>query len=174
MSSPNKKARSFVRGSELDSQQFQDTRMFSYDEIFADDFCTSGIHRVTQGEVRARNTRSGANFTTLGHFAFYDFWEDYLRPEYAIAKGVLDRNERDRDVKDAILREHASRDLWGDLYHLSTSIVHKQGIATEPSHPLLPYGEGRAVSSEWRVTQHRGSSRADLCCLLVRHAGVRL
>ena len=86
-------ARYFVQGSELDSEQFQDTRMFTYAEIFAEDFCTSGIHRATQGEVKARNAPNGLNYTTLGELcliSFYDFWEDYLRREYAIAKGYLE------------------------------------------------------------------------------------
>ncbi len=58
--------RSFVQGSELDSEPFQDTRIFSYDGIFSDEFCTSGIHRATQGEVKARNDPNGENFKTLG------------------------------------------------------------------------------------------------------------
>jgi hypothetical protein len=127
------KARSFVPGSELDSRAFQDTRMFTYTDIFSENFCISAIRRATQGEARNRNAPGGANFTTLGQLcviAFYDFWEDYLRPEYAIAKGVLDRNERDREVRDACLREHASHDFWGDLYYLRTSIVHNRGMAT--------------------------------------------
>jgi hypothetical protein len=130
--SEQSKARSFVQGSELDSQAFQDTRMFTYDEIFSENFCTSAIHRATQGEVRSRNAPGGANFATLGQLcliSFYDFWEDYLRPEYAIAKGVLDRNERDKRVKEKCLRDHASHDLWGDLYYLRQSIVHHRGIA---------------------------------------------
>jgi hypothetical protein len=92
-------ARGFVRGAELDSTEFQDTRMFSYAEIFEDGFCTSAIHHATHGEVKMRNQLGGANFTTLGQLcviAFYDFWEDYLRPQYAIAKGVLDPNETGR------------------------------------------------------------------------------
>lgn len=126
-------ARNFVLGSELDSQEFQDTRMFTYADIFSEDFCTSAIHRATQGEVRARNSPSGSNFTTLGQLcivSFYDFWNDYLRRKYVIAKGHLDPNEPSCDVVQQCLREHASHDLWGDLYYLRTSIVHNQGIAT--------------------------------------------
>lgn len=126
-------ARSFVRGSELDSEAFQDTRMFSYDQIFAEDFCTSAIHKATQGEVKARNASDGENFVTLGRLcliSFYDFWNDYLRREYVIAKGHLDRDEKDDQIVKACLREYASHDLWGDLYYLRTSIVHHQGIAT--------------------------------------------
>jgi hypothetical protein len=47
-------ARAFVRGSDLDSQEFQDTRMFTYEGMFSEDFCTSGIHRATQGEKLAK------------------------------------------------------------------------------------------------------------------------
>ena len=125
-------ARGFVRGTELDSVEFQDTRMFSYSDIFDEGFCTSAIHRATQGEVKARNVPGGLNYTTLGQLcliSFYDFWEDYLRREYAIAKGYLDPNETTKEVVDECLRKHASHDLWGDLYYLRTSIVHNQGVA---------------------------------------------
>ena len=126
-------ARGFVRGTELDSVEFQGTRMFSYSEIFDEGFCTSAIHHATQGEVKARNLTGGSNYTTLGQLcliSFYDFWNDYLRREYAVAKGYLDRNETAKEVVQECLREHASHDLWGDLYYLRTSIVHNQGIAT--------------------------------------------
>ena len=126
-------AREYVRGSELDSEQFQDTRRFTYSSIFSEEFCTSAIHQATQGAVKARNAPNGANFTTLGQLclvSFYDFWNDYLRREYAIAKGYLDRDEQSSDVVKQRLRKHARHDLWGDLYYLRTSIVHNQGIAT--------------------------------------------
>jgi hypothetical protein len=122
-------ARSFVQGSELDSEDFQDTRSFTYDGIFSDEFCTSGIHRATQGEVKARNAHDGENFKTLGQLclvSFYDFWQDYLRVEYVKAKGLFDPN----DPKES-LRTHASRDIWGDLGYLRNSIVHHRGIATD-------------------------------------------
>jgi hypothetical protein len=126
-------ARNYVRDSELDSQEFQDTRMFTYSNIFSEDFCTSAIHRATQSEVRARNAHNGSNFITLGQLclvSFYDFWNDYLRREYVVAKGCLDRNEPDEEVIKRRLREHASHDLWGDFYYLRSSIVHRRGIAT--------------------------------------------
>src|ERR1700733_2175618 len=92
LQSEQQRAMEFVRGTELDSTEFQDTRMFSYDKIFDESLCTSAIHQATQGEVKARNVAGGSNYTVLGQLcliAFYDFWEDYLRREYAIAKGVL-------------------------------------------------------------------------------------
>jgi len=126
------RARRYVAGTELDSQEFQDTLMFGYDGIFSDEFCTSGIHRATQGEVRVRNAQDGSNFNTLAQLcitSFYDFWEDYLRREYVIAKGFLDPNKRDSKIIEKVVRENAANDLWGDLYRLRTSIVHNRGIA---------------------------------------------
>jgi len=126
------RARSFLQGTELDSEEFQDARRFSYNRIFSGGFCTSAIHEATQGEVKARNALEGANFTTLGQLclvSFYDFWNDYLRREYVIAKGKLDRNEKDVSVVERSLREHASHDLWGDIRLLRQCIVHNHGIA---------------------------------------------
>ena len=62
--------------------------------------------------------------------SFYDYWNDYLRREYVIAKGKLDSNETRKEVIEEALRKYASHDLWGDIRHLRTSIVHNQGIAT--------------------------------------------
>lgn len=125
-------SRAYVQGSELDSEEFQDTLMFTYDRIFSESFCTSGIHKAKQGEVKARNAPDGANFIVLGQLclvSFYDFWNEYLRRQYVIAKGKLDQNERDDEVVKRAVREHASYDLWGDIRYLRQSIVHHQGQA---------------------------------------------
>jgi hypothetical protein len=125
--------RQLVRGSEVDSEEFQDTTLFSYDRIFSQEVATSGIHQATQGEVKRRNQPGGANYTTLGQLcliAFYDFWNDYLRREYVIAKGELDPQESDPVVIKKQLQDHASVDLWGDLGILRNSIVHNRGLAS--------------------------------------------
>ena len=125
-------SRAYVQGSELDSEEFQDTRIFTYDKIFSESFCTSGIHEATQGEAKARNAPDGANFIVLGQLclvSFYDFWNEYLRREYVVAKGKLDPKESKKEVVERALHEHASHDLWGDIRHLRQSIVHHQGIA---------------------------------------------
>jgi hypothetical protein len=89
--------RTYLHGTELDSEAFQDTRLFTYANIFNDDnFCTAGIHRSTLGEAKARNASSGGNFVILGQVcivSFYDFWNEYLRHEFVVAIGQLDRNE---------------------------------------------------------------------------------
>ena len=125
--------RGYLKGTELDSEEFQNSRMFTYSKIFSADFCTSSIHQATQGDVKARNSPGGSNFTTLGNLclvALYDFWNDYLRREYVIAKGELDPQESDDKLVQKKLQAHASYDLWGDLRRLRISIVHNQGIAT--------------------------------------------
>lgn len=125
-------SRAYVQGTELDSEEFQDTRMFTYDRIFSESFCTSGIHKAKQGEVKARNALDGTNFIVLGQLclvSFYDFWNDYLRREYVVAKGKLGPNEADKEVVKNAVRKHASHDLWGDIRHLRQSIVHHQCIA---------------------------------------------
>jgi hypothetical protein len=127
-------ARAHVRGTECDSEEFQDTRMFLYDNLIAQNFCIAHAHRSTQAEAKGRNVPTGHNFTTLGQLcvsAFYDFWNDYLRREYVIAKGKLDPSNSTGDVAKSAMREHASFDIWGDLYYLRTAIVHNQGTATE-------------------------------------------
>lgn len=129
------RARSYVKGTELDSVEFQDTRQFTYAEIFAEGFCTSGIHQACQGGVKARNAPNGANFTTLGQLcvvSFFDYWDDYLRPEYCIAIGKLQRDAKlSPDDRKKILRDHGSIDLWGDLGLIRNAIVHNRGVATE-------------------------------------------
>jgi hypothetical protein len=103
--------------------------------IFEDNnFCTAVIHQATLGEAKARNAPNGGNFVILGQMSivsFYDFWNEYLRREFVIAIGQLNRNEQNREVVQWRLREHASHDLWGDLRHLRTSIVHHLGVATD-------------------------------------------
>jgi hypothetical protein len=115
--------RAYLRGTELDSEAFQDTRLFIYANIFKDDtFCTSGIHQSTLGDAKSRNAPTGGNFVILGQVcivSFYDFWAEYLRKEFVISIGQLDRNERNPKVIQHRLREHASHDLWGDLRHLA-------------------------------------------------------
>ncbi|OQW66967.1 MAG: hypothetical protein BVN29_04840 [Nitrospira sp. ST-bin5] len=125
-------SRAYVQGSELDSEEFQDTLMFTYDRIFSESFCTSGIHNAKQGEVKARNAPDGANFIILGQLclvSFYDFWNEYLRREYVVAKGKLDPNEKDHELVKRAVKEHASHDLWGDISQLRRSIVHHRGFA---------------------------------------------
>lgn len=146
------KARAFVRDSLADSEAFQDTRMFLYDNLLAQNFCIAHAHRSTQGEAKGRNVPTGHNFTTLGQLCvatFFDFWNDYLRREYVIAKGKPDPSNPTRDTAKAAMRDHASFDIWGDLYYLRTAIVHNQGAVTaqmEKSKLLRWFKRGEPVA----------------------------
>jgi hypothetical protein len=130
--SSQSRARSFVVDTELDSEAFQDTRMFAYEDIFAGEFCTSGISRSTQGDLKARNSPDGENLVALGQLcvtSFYDYWQEYLREEVVRARGLL-LEGIDNETKQRILREKGAHDLWGDLRILRNAIVHKRGVAT--------------------------------------------
>jgi hypothetical protein len=125
-------ARQYVQGTELDSEAFQDTLQFDYAGLLPNGFVTSAIHRSTQGQAKARNAPMGDNFVLMAQLcvvSFYDFWNEYLRCEYAIAKGKLDSSERSKKKIDEITGIYAGHDLWGDLYYFRTSVVHKLGVA---------------------------------------------
>jgi len=125
--------RKWLKDAEVSAEEFQDRCIFDYSNIFSREFCASGSHQATQGEVKERNQPGGNNYKTLGQMcvvSFYDYWEDYLRVEYAIAKGVLDPSERDQVKRDKILANHVKDNFWGDMRRLRISIVHNRGIAT--------------------------------------------
>ena len=130
--SDQKVLRNLASGSDLNSKEFQDSLTFGYERIFSEPFCTSAIHTATKGEVRKRNEPGGSNLITLGRLcivSFYDYWNEYLRREYVIAKGKLDKYEKDEKTVRALLKKHASFDLWGDIRLLRQSVVHNRGFA---------------------------------------------
>lgn len=118
---------------EMSSQEFLDELTFSYSDIFSGSFVCFDIHRVKQGDVRRRNLSYGKNFSILGQLcvvSFYDYWEEHLRREYVIAIGHLNADERNKEMIDNCCRKYACHNLWGDIRHLRTSIVHNLGVAT--------------------------------------------
>ena len=118
--------RSFVRGTDMDSEAAQDSRIFSHDCIFSGDFCTSAIHKATQGDAKSRNAANGSNFALLGQLclvSFYDYWNEYLRREYVIAKGFLALGS-DGATAQAAMRQHAKFALWGDIRYYRQAVVH--------------------------------------------------
>jgi hypothetical protein len=128
------RARAFLRGSECDSEEFQDSRAFIYDRILGESFCMAHVQMPKQGIVKKRNSFDGDNFNSLGQLcvtAFYDYWNDYMRREYVIAKGKLDPGEINKAVGEAAMREYACFGVWGDLRQLRQAIVHHRGIATK-------------------------------------------
>lgn len=118
---------------ELASEEFLDTCSTLYKQLSNQDFMPMSLSPVMkQGQVKARNKENGRNSLILGAncvVALYSYWEEYLRVEIGIAKGVLDKgatnNENSRDV----LNQHVVYDIWGDMRHLRNSIVHTNGVA---------------------------------------------
>jgi hypothetical protein len=109
-----------------------DELSFSYTSLLKQDFCASGIHEVTQGTVKHRNLPGGDNYRTLGQMCvvcFSDYWNEYLRKEYAIAKRILDPTITDDETIKDILKKNVKDDFWGDMTKLRNSIVHHDGKA---------------------------------------------
>ena len=117
----------------LDPIDFVDDVQWGYQRIFEEPFCTSGIHQATLAEVRQRNSPEGANFVELGNLllvSLYTFWSEYFRREYVIAKGQLERSEKDPETIKEALKSHGSIDLWGDIALIRNDIVHCQSVST--------------------------------------------
>lgn len=145
-------ARAIARGTDMDSEEFQDTRGFLYSEILAEEFVTSAIQLESQGHIKRRNMLGGENFIVLAQsciVSLYTYWDEYLRREYAIAKGYLDVNEKDGKVIDATLNKYVPNDLWGDLRLFRNAIIHRRGKAgpeIERCKVLTWFKPGDAIS----------------------------
>ena len=124
--------REWLKDSDVANEDFQDQCSFTYTTIFSKEFCASGIHSATQGEIKERNRPGGLNWRTLGQMcivSFYDYWNEYFRKEYAVAKGFIDPSDNDQDKIRDILAKYVQDDFWGDMRILRISIVHHRGIA---------------------------------------------
>ena len=118
---------------EVASEEFQDTCSTLYKELSNRDVAPMSLSPLMkQGHVKARNKDNGRNSLILGAFcvvSLYSYWEEYLRVEIGIAKGVLDAGAINNDESREILNKHVVYDIWGDLRLLRNSIVHNKGIA---------------------------------------------
>lgn len=104
---------------EIANEKFLDTTHFNHEAKKGEPFAASGMHFVTQGEVKARNKENGENHRFLGNMCIvmlYSYWEDYFREELAEARGM-----KAKDIQ---------VDIWGDIMLLRHSIIHKNGIAS--------------------------------------------
>jgi len=123
----------FLGEHEYASEEFLDTCTTLYKELSAKDLVPMTLSPVMkQGRVKARNRENGENTLILGAncvVALYSYWEEYLRVEIGIAKGVLDIGARNNDQTREVLNQHVAYDIWGDIRHLRNSIVHNNGLA---------------------------------------------
>ncbi|VAW17333.1 hypothetical protein MNBD_BACTEROID05-730 [hydrothermal vent metagenome] len=125
--------KSFFGDHELANDEFLDTCSTLYKQISGHDITPMSLSPVLkQGDVKARNKKNGQNSLILAAnciVALYGYWEEYLRIEIGVAKGVIDQGATNCDVTREILNQHVTNDLWGDLRHLRNSIVHNNGVA---------------------------------------------
>lgn len=118
---------------ELASEEFLDTCSTLYKQLSDQDFTPMSLSPVMkQGQVKARNKENGRNSLILGAncvVALYSYWEEYLRVEIGIAKGVLKKGATNNEESRDVLNRHVIYDIWGNLRHLRNSIVHTNGVA---------------------------------------------
>lgn len=123
----------FLGEHELATDEFLDTCSTLYKQISKHDFTPMSLSPVMkQGNVKARNKENGQNSLILAAnciVVLYSYWEEYLRIEIGIAKGVLDRGATNNEETRKILNQHVISDTWGDLRHLRNSLVHNNGVA---------------------------------------------
>jgi len=123
----------FLGECELANDDFLDTCSTIYSQISKHDFKPMSLSPVLkQGKVKERNQENGKNSLILAAnciVALYSYWEEYLRIEIGIAKGVIPEGSTNNNATRKILNEHVKSDIWGDLRHLRNSIVHNNGIA---------------------------------------------
>lgn len=103
---------------EIANEKFLDTTTYVHENKEKKLFAASGMHRVTQGEIKTRNKKDGENHRLLGNMCIvmlYSYWEDYFREELAKARGI-----KSNDIQ---------VDIWGDIMRLRHSIIHNNGIA---------------------------------------------
>ncbi len=122
-----------LKDKEIGSEAFQDTCSTMYRELSNMDVAPMSLSPVLkQRDVKERNKDNGLNSLILGAnciVALYSYWEEYLRIEVGIAKGVLDVGASNNEQTRGILNKQVVYDIWGDLRHLRNSIVHNNGLA---------------------------------------------
>lgn len=123
----------FLGEHELASEEFLDTCSTIYKELGGKDLVPMSLSPVMkQGQVKARNKENGENSLILGAnclVALYSYWEEYLRVEIGIAKGVFKTGDAKNAERQKLLNQHVANDIWGDLRHIRNSIIHNNGVA---------------------------------------------
>lgn len=103
---------------DLASVDYLDRTSFSYGRGDPNEPDSYELHRVSQGEVKARNSVGSANYRFIGNMALvalYQYWEDFYRSRIAEYLGKK--------------RDELQAAVMGDLRHLRRSVIHHRGIA---------------------------------------------
>lgn len=118
---------------EFATPEFQDTCSTMYKHLSDKDFTPVSMSPVMkQGDVKNRTKHNGRNYLILGNqciVSMYSYWEEYLRIEIGIAKGILEKGAKASEENRRILNAHVTSDIWGDIRLLRNSIIHNNGIA---------------------------------------------
>ena len=98
--------------------KYLDSLAMTYGKGDPSDPASIELHRCTQGDFKARNSKSGVNQKFLGNMALvtlYQYWEDFHRSNIA-AEYAIDKNQ-------------VVSPIMGDIRLIRISIVHHAGIA---------------------------------------------
>lgn len=115
-----------------------DSRTLYYGKGNPNDPDSKVLHKISQGELKARNREKGINFIFLANVCItiiYQYWEDHYRNKLA---SILD-----------IEPDNILIPIFGDLRLLRRSIIHHRGIAlsdVEKCEILTWFSEGDQIS----------------------------
>lgn len=102
------------------SVEEMDASSFHYGEGDANTPDATVLHQSTQGELKARNLKDGANERALSRMlliTIYQFWEDHYRQAFAAAIGKP-KNE-------------ITSDFFGDIRYIRHGVIHHRNLATD-------------------------------------------
>ncbi len=118
---------------EFGTLEFQDKCTTLYKQLSGKDFVpVSKSPVMKQGDVKERTKKNGRNYLIMRAqcvVSMYSYWEEYLRIEIGIAKGLLPKGSKPNGKNREILNEHVTSDIWSEIKWLRHSIVHNNGVA---------------------------------------------
>lgn len=118
---------------ECATTEFQDTCSVTHQCLAMKDVRPVSMSPVMrQGDFKERTRENGKNCLLLGNqcvVSAYAYWEEYLRIEIGIAKGVLPEGARNSEETRAVLNTCVKSDFWGEMRYLRNSILHSNGVA---------------------------------------------
>jgi hypothetical protein len=154
------RTKTHLGNNELTNDDFLDTCSTVYSELSDKDFTPVSLSPVMkQGDVKTRTKENGSNYFLLGAnclVALYAYWEEYLRVEIGIAKGVLKKGSVINDEARKILNKHVISNIWGDIRYLRHSMLHNNSIANKDvarCKILKCFSPGDSIKLDFNIMQ---------------------